>query len=466
MAQTSAQRGLTYVFAENIANTQFGNLPAPAVEAAKKSVIDTLGVIAGASGAAPSVRGLVELVKEAGGRPDATIVGFGGKVPAWLAAFANGAMAHCLDYDDIEHESTCHPSSAVIPAAFAIAERIGPVNGKEFITAVALGQDLLLRLALSLPLMRQPAWHRSAVLSTFASAAAAAKLLGLDREGVVDALGLSLCQSAGTMEMRWGVGTDIGGMYAAFSARGGTLSALLAQKGVAGVKSCFEGKAGLFNVYFEGRYDRNPLISDLGTRFEGVNTAFKPWPACAITHVYIDATLRLIGESKIRPGDIDRIVVYVGDYAQVLCEPLPARQEPASTLDAKFSIPFCVALAAVKGNVVIDDFATPALRDARVLEVARKVTPKSDQRLNTNRGLPPGAVEIRTRQGKTHYKEVAKPYGHPSNPVTWEKIAEKFEDCVRHAVRPLPEGNIRKAIGLARNLEQVSDVAEVIRLLA
>ncbi|MFC2066142.1 MmgE/PrpD family protein [Chloroflexota bacterium] len=465
MIESSAQKDVAYTIAKNIVDTKFADLPAKAVDIAKKSVIDTLGVIAGASGTIPFLGGLVDLVKEADGKPESTIIGFGGKVPAWMAAFANGAMAHCLDYDDLEHESIFHPSSAVVPAGCAIAQRVHPVSGEEFITAIALGQDLGIRLALSTPPLGKTLWQRTSVLNIFGCAATAGRLLKLDEEKIVDAFGIALCQSAGTMEMRYGIGTDIGGMYAAFPARGGVFSALLAQKGVAGIKSCFEGKAGLFNVYFEGKYDRTKLVSDLGSKFAGVNTGFKPWPACGVTHTYIDAILSSINENKIRPEDIDHIVVCVGDLAQRLCEPLPARQKPTSILDAKFSLPFCVAVAALKGNIVIDDFSLSAIKDPKVLEMAQRVTPKHDERLNVAKGFSPGVVEINTNQGRTFHAEVKKPYGHPENPVTWEGITNKFRDCVRHAARPIPEQNIERAIELAQKLEQVSDATEIIRLL-
>ncbi|MFC2066097.1 MmgE/PrpD family protein [Chloroflexota bacterium] len=467
MTEASAQKDVAYAFAKNVVETKFEDLPPKAVDAAKKGVIDTLGVILAASGVIPSLNGVVEVVREMGGNPESTIIAFGGKAPACMAAFANGAMAHCMDYDDIEHSTTYHPSSAVVPAGLAIAERNRPVNGKDFITAIALGQDLGIRLAKSIPAKRKPPWHRTALLSIFASAATAAKILNLDEEGVVDALGLAFCQSSGTLELRWGVGTDIGGMYPAFPAKGGVLSALLAQKGVAGIKSCFEGKAGLFNTYFDGNYDRSKLTSGLGSEFTGADTALKPWPACAANHTYIDAALNLLDEHTITHQDIDHIVIHVGDWAQTLCEPLPARQKPASALDAKFSLPFCISVATVQGNVVLDDFISSSLTDPKVLEMAQKVKPKLDDRLNiTESGLPPGVVEIHTKQGKTFSKEVSKPLGHPENPITWEAINDKFRDCSRHAVRPLPEQNADRVIEFVQKLERVGDVADISQWLA
>jgi len=409
---------------------------------------------------------VVDLAREGGEKPECTILAFGGKTSPWMAAFANGAMAHCLDYDDFEYESTYHPSSAVLPAALAVAEKNRPVSGKEFITSFALGQDLGIRLALSIPAQRKPPWHRTTVLSAFASAATVAKLLRLDEERVVDALGIALCQAAGPMELRWSVGSDLGGIYPAFPAKAGVLSGLLAQKGISGIKVCLEGKAGLFNLYFEGNYNRDRILSGLGKEFTGAETGIKPWPACAGTYTAIDATLCLVKENKIRPEEIERIVVHTGDYTQGLFEPLSVRRKPSNANDAKYSIPFSVAVAAVKGNVVIDDFESSSLNDPRVLAMAQKVEPLPETRLNITKGFPPGVVEIRTIQGRTFQKEVKDPYGHPANPISWEGVKEKFQDCARHSINPPSEKNISRIFEFTEGLEGAKDAAEIISFLA
>lgn len=459
-------KDLSYDLAANISRTQFKDLSEKAVVAAKKSIVDTLGIMIGATGITPALKGVVELAKESGEKSECTILGFGGKTSPMMAAFANGAMGHCLDYDDFEYESTYHPSSSTLPAALAIAEKIGPVSGKDFLTAFALAQDIGIRMALAIPSERKPPWHRSAVIGTFASAASCAKLLGLDQEGIVDALGIALCQAAGSLDLRWSIGSDLGGMYPAFSAKAGVFSALLAQKGIAGIKVSMEGKAGLFNLYWAGNYKKEVILADLENKFAGENTAIKPWPACAETFTVIDATLRIMKENNLRADEIEKIIVHVGDFTSPLCEPLEHRRNPPRAIDAKFSIPFSVAVAAVKGNVVIDDYEIESLKDPQVLAFAQKVEPFFDQRLNIEHGMPPGVVEINTKQGKNFKKEVKKPYGHLENPITWEGIKKKFQDCARHSINPPSEKNINRLFDLIEGLEKLKDVKEIIMLLA
>ncbi|MFH1087297.1 MAG: MmgE/PrpD family protein [Chloroflexota bacterium] len=456
---------LAATLARNIANVSYEDIPADARESTKKSILDTLGVMAGASGLTPGLRELADLIKESGGREESSIIGFGGKVPAWMAAFVNGAMAHCLDYDDIDSDGPVHPSSPTVPAGFAVAERLGKVSGKKLITAITLGNDLQCRLAISTP--RKATWHRTVVFGAFAAATVAGKLLDLDHQGMVDALGLAFCQAAGTMELRFGVGSGIGGMYSAFPAKAGVLSAFMAQRGIAGIKTSMDGRAGLFPVYFDGECDRAVLTRDLGKRFEGVNTGYKAWPACAATHVYIDATLSLLQENAIRARDIEGITAYIGDQAQELCEPLEFRRRPATSIDAKFSIPFTVAVAAAKGRVVIGDYTVQALQDKEVLRMAEKVMPRLDPRFNRGlRGMPPGMVEIKTTAGKTHQKRVDFPYGHPAKPISTKDLNDKFRDCLSYSAKPPTGASVEKVIQMAGDLENVSDVAEMIRLLS
>ncbi|MDP2953706.1 MAG: MmgE/PrpD family protein, partial [Chloroflexota bacterium] len=379
----------------------------------------TLGVIVAASGMTPGLKELVDLVKEGGGKKESTILGFGGRVPAWMAAFANGAMSHCLDYDDIHYWVAGHPSSSTVPSACAVAERLGKVSGKDLIAAVALGNDLLPRLGYSVGL--DTPWH-STLFSFFATAITSGKLLRLNGEQMVDALGLAFCQAAMTRELRVGVGSDIGGMRNAFPSKGGVFSALLAQRGIRGVRSCLEGKAGLYNVYFGGKYDRNALTADLGKKFHGADMGYKAWPACGVTHAYIDSTLALVKEYDIRPEDVAEITVFVGNRGMELCQPLEARRRPAMTMDAKYSLPFTTAVAVANRGVVIRDYSVENLSNPAVLEVARKVTPKLDAEYNMSREHRAGKLEIRMKDGKVYSRGTYFPYGHPKNPISREDL--------------------------------------------
>jgi 2-methylcitrate dehydratase PrpD len=465
MPKTDAtkEKDVAYDLARNVATINYKDLPPEVVAATKMSILDTLGVILAASGTVPGIAEIVELVRETGGREEGTIVGFGGRVPAWMAAFANAAMGHAMDYDDLHHGAMVHPSSPTVTAAFAVAERLGSVKGSDFISAVALGNDVACRLGMSVPL--KGTWHPTTVFGVFGAATAAGKLLGLDEEKMVDALGIAFCHAAGTMELREGVGSNLGGLRDAFPAKGGVLSALMVHKGIGGIKNTFEGKAGLFSVYFNGEYDRTTITSKLGKRFEGASVGFKPWPSCGTSHIYVDATLQIVNEHNIAPDDVEEITATVGDWAQKLFVPLEGRRRPATTLDAKFSIPFTVATAAARRKVVIKDFLPEGIKDPDSLKMAQKVVPKYDPAFNTIKGRPPGEIEIRTKQGKAYKKRLEVPYGHHTNPLGQDDIVKKFRDCALYSVKPLSPETVDRVIELTDRLETLDDVAEVIRLL-
>ena len=450
-------------FANVFARTRYADLPPAAVDAAKKSILDTLGVILAASGVEPAVRGVIDLVRESGGPPESSVLGFGGRASAVMAGFANGSMAHCLDFDDHTPQGH-HPSSSIVPAAFALAERKGGVSGQQLIAAVAAGQDMFVRLR------RNVGWkqdfHLTTVLAVFSAAGTGAQVLGLSRDQIVNALGIASMQSCGLSEMQYGVGTDLRGMYAGFVTQGAVLAALLAQKGIGGIQTLFEGKAGVFNVYFDGNYDRENMLRDLGKDYLGAAMLYKPWPACGVAFTYIHATLELMKEHRLQPSDIEQIRVYVGDYQYQLCIPLESRRAPTTLVDAKFSIPFCVAVAAARQHVKISDFAGDALKDPQVLAIAQKVIPVQDNRFDWKMTLPPGRVEIVTRDGRTLDRIGDNVPGDETSPMTWDQITEKFRDCASFSATPLAPENIRRAEQMARNVESLDDATELLRMLS
>jgi 2-methylcitrate dehydratase PrpD len=456
-----------YAIAETIAKTDYDDLPLPVVDATKKSIVDTLGVMIAASGMNESVKTLSKVISKLGGKKQSTILGFGSKVPAHMAAFVNGAMTHCLDYDDIEYESTYHPSCGVVPAALALAEgKQEQVEGRNLITAVTVGQDIGIRMALAIPSKRKPPWHRTAVINAFAGAAAAAKVLNLNKEQIVDSIGIALCQAAGSMELRWGTGSDIGAIHAAFPARAAAFSALLAQEGISGIKNSLEGAAGFFNLYYQGQYDRSTLLADLGKKFLTENIALKPWPVCAGAFTCVDALKEIVKENNIAPQQIEKIIAYVGDWTKNLCEPLNERQTPRSAIEAKYSIPFCLGVMALKGGIAIDDFNSDSLRNPDVLSLAQKVIPQYSSEYDIIKGLPPGAIEVVTTAGKKIFRKALKPFGHPEKPLTWDDVNAKFQDCAAHSVRPLSRDDAMKFIDHIRGLEHVRDARKIASMVS
>ena len=448
--------------ADFAAGVDYSSVPVGAVEAAKKSVLDTLGVILAASGMEPAVHSVVDLVRDSGGRPEASILGFGGQAPAVMAAFANGAMAHCLDYDD-QTPWGQHASSSIVPAALALAERMGGASGQDVIAAVAAGQDIFARLRCHVGWRKD--WNLSTVLGIFAATAAGSRLLGLSGDEVHNALGIASQQSCGVMEVVTGTGGNLRSIYAGFPAKGAVVSALLAQQGVTGVEALFEGRYGLFNTYFDGKYDRVAILKDLGADFKGASTLYKLWPSVGTSHSHIHATIEIVRHHNVRVEEIDAVRVYVGDYHSLMCTPIEARRAPTTLIDARFSLPFLVAIAAVRRGMSISDFTDDALHDPQVLGVAQRVAPVEDSSLNWRLDLPPGRVEIVTCDGRRLERVGTGVPGSPESPMTWADVARKFQECASVARTPPSPGQIGAAQQMARELDSLDDATEILRVL-
>jgi 2-methylcitrate dehydratase PrpD len=453
--------------ADFIVGTRFEKLSDAAIEGAKKSMLDTLGVTLAAGGMEPAVRGLVEFAKESGGRPESSLLGFGGRVPAVMAAFVNGAMAHCLDFDD-QSPWGQHSASSLIPAVFALAERVaaekGGVSGKDMITAVAAGQDLFNRLRQHIDWHKD--WNFSTVIGVYCATAASGHILGLSREQVAHSLGIASMQSCGTAAVLNAVGSDLRAMYAGFPARGAVTAALLAQKGITGVPTIFEGKYGVFDLYFGNRYDREKILDGLGTDYRGGLTLYKQWPAVGTAHSHIHATIGLVREHHIQPEDIAEIRVYVGDYHRLMSEPLEQRRNPTTLVDAKFSLPYLVAIAAVRGDMTLDDFTAEALRNPAVLEAARKVIPVDDASLDWKLELPSGRVEIVLQDGRRFERVGTRVPGSVEAPMGWDDVVRKFVSCAPFSPLAPSSQTIEHVHTTMRSLEQVDDATELLRALS
>lgn len=452
---------LSNTLSRYIAETPFTALPQATVHATRRVLLDATGVMLGASGASPDVRPFVALAAASGAGP-CTILGTGETASAPMAALANGAMAHALDFEDAFDLAPSHPNASMVPAALALAQ-LAPVDGKTLIAALAIGCDLTCRIALSLrQTMEESGWYPPPILGAFGAAAAAARILGLDADRTRDALSLVLCQATMPGEIKYSTDTVIRAVREAFPAQAAVLSALLARDGVAGFEAPLEGKAGFYRLYVDDRYDPADLLDGLGERFHGEALSFKPWPACRGTHAYIELARRLIAEHRFTWQDVAAVTAYTDPVHRMLFEPLARKQAPSVAIDAKFSIPFTIALALVKGQVTLDDFGADSLGDPDVKSVAARISSEERPDFAWSRGAG-GALAIRLKDGRELTAEVIDALGCPARPLSDEALVAKFVDCSARAARPIGE---TAALNLAEQIlsaEQHSDVGSVFR---
>jgi 2-methylcitrate dehydratase PrpD len=455
------------LFVRNIARTRYDDLPAQAIQAAKTEILDLLAVTLGGSSAS-GVEELRQLFTDWGGKSEATVMGWGDQLASFHAAQLNATMAHALDFDDVHDRAVMHPGVVIIPTILAIAERQGGISGKEFITNVVLGVDMMCRFGLAIVPhsgnRMDTGWHHTTVCGFLAAAAIAGRLLGFTETQLVDAIGIGYHQASGNGQCVLD-GSLTKRMGPGFAARGGIVAALMAEKGITGAKNSLAGKYGLFNQYYRGGYDDQVLIKDLGKHFEGVNVSIKPYPCCRGVHAAIDATLDLVSRHHLQSSDVKTITIHTGtgNY-NLLCLPTEVKCQPRNAVDSQFSIPWGVAVAIARGRVTMSDFTQEAIRDPAILAISGKIRVELNNEFNRQAGVEPARVTITTKNGEEHTAEVEHPLGSPEKPITWESLAIKFRDCSSNGIGHLPEDNIAKLIDLVGHLEEVENTRELMML--
>lgn len=452
----------SFAFARNTANIKFQDIPADVVQIAKLDVLDTLGCILAATTLAPGGREVVDLVKEGGGKEESTLIGFGGKVPSWMAALANGNLAHGLEFDESHITAQNHSGVVNVPACFAVAERMGKVSGKAFLTALVVGIDLGCRLSVAAA-PRARGFHTTSIYGVFGAAAAASKILGLDESHIQNALGIAYSQAAGNYQAV-SDGSLTKRLQAGLAAKGGVLSALLAEKGITGATNSLEGEFGLYAVYHPGRkYDAVAMTSELGKKFELSNLSFKPYPSPRGTHASIQGTLELVRQHDIQPQDVEGITIFKSPAA-VNAEGGESKRQPKNVVEAQFNVPFTVATALVRRRVSLGDFSPEAIKDPAVLRIAEKVNVVGFAEFGPI-NFHPAITEIRTKTGEIYSRRIEEPCGDALS-FPEEQMIEKFMGCASHAIKPLSKAKLKRVIEMIMKVEELDDVGAIVRLLA
>ncbi|MEH7276611.1 MmgE/PrpD family protein [Neobacillus vireti] len=395
-------------------------------------ICDTIGISLAAYKGAPialqSIAGLSIGVKGGTGR----VIGSERRLPPAYAAFANTALAHALDYDDINDWARIHPTPVTLAAALAAADA-SDTRSTDLITAVGLGNELLCRLGYAIEPKGTGAdskWFLSQLFGYLGAAITTGLVLGLNDKELEHALGLAYMQAAGGKEPGVGTGSQARSIYPAFSSMGGVQAAFLAREGVTAPASCLDGKTGLFLNYFGinlNEKQRSVLLDTETWAFS--DTSIKLFPSCRYSHSFIKSAFVLRNHFGL--NEIDQIVIGVNDTAGMLCQPLVERCHPKTLQDAKFSIPFMVAFAFVHGSVHLNNLTEVALADTQVLELANRI--KIEKTQSNTPGIPLGDITVVTaHETKRLIERIL-----PETPV--DEVKKKFFDCCQYAGVAAPE---------------------------
>jgi 2-methylcitrate dehydratase PrpD len=437
----------------------FDKLPEAAVRAARRAILDTLGVMLAGSGEVTAER-VRALIGHRRGSDEATLAGTALRASAEDAALANGTAAHALDYDDLHQSLSGHPSVPVLPAALALAER-EHASGAALITAFTVGVEIEAKLGRVLnPGLYERGWHATSILGVFGAAAAAAKLLGLSAELTAQALAIAASMASG---IKANFGTDCKPLHAGHAARSGVEAALLAQAGFTGNTRALEHGDGFGATYGGGE----SLLWDMATAGLGAphelvepGVGVKRFPACASTHQALDATLALMQEHALEAAAVE--AVECGVYYLAPHQLIYDRAE--TPLQGKFSMPYCVAVALLDGTVGFEQFTDERVGRADVQRLMPKIRMYVHPDQTTRECLPTrfSEVTIALRDGRRLQRRVHQAKGQPRNPLTDAELGVKVRDC---AARALPAEQVESLLAAVETLESARDVSALARLL-
>ena len=249
----------------------------------------------------------------------------------------------------------------------------------------------------------------------------------------------------------------------------GTLSALLANKGVPGFDEPMNGACGFFKMAFSNVYDES-YFDTLGKEFEGAGVSIKVWPCCRLTNSYVNAALNIADEHDIDPEEIEKITIYYSGSPEVkrCIEPWEDKINPPSIPGAKISLPFVVGMALLQRKINIASFTLESIKDPALLAIAAKAEIDIDETLvsDVSKTMLPGRVRVQMKDGEAYDERVEVVLGHPKNRLNWSQLNEKFMDCASYAKRTFTQEELLKISSVVEHLEDLEDVADLMALLA
>lgn len=405
---------LTRVLAEFIAGTEETSIPESAYEHGKVAFMDWIAVTIGGKDD-PLVAKLIRYAGRLGGEEQATIIGHGMRKNVSMAALINGSASHVLDYDDTLVSFFGHPSVTLFPSLLALSEWLGK-SGREFLTAYLIGLQAGATVGVCAGLDHYMAgWHATATLGHIASAAGCARLLGLDEDQSVHALGIGGTQSSGLKRV---FGTMCKPFHAGMSSQGGLTAALLAADGFTSAEDILEGPQGFFQV-LKGAVNAD-AVGLLGLGWDVQNLSQKYHASCHATHSPIEAALAAMAAWGGSVDDIGAIRVHSSELALSAA----GKTNPLSGLEGKFSIPYCVANALIRGETGTRMFTDEKVADQAVRSLMEKISVSRDPAMI---GLE-SRVEVETNTGTVYEKYSDILQETPPLETKRQRVMGKFND--------------------------------------
>lgn len=447
-----ASQGLSRTLAERARTLTYADIPSDVRSWARQCVLDYLAcTLAGSQDELSSI--LLAELDEQGGTPAATVVGRDVRVPPAAAALVNGASSHALDFDDVNLAMPGHPSVAILPALLALAEGRGS-SGADVLTAFVAGYELQCRVGRMIAPGHYDVlgFHSTATLGSFGSAAACARLLELDAQRFVTALGIAGTQAAGLKSM---FGTMCKPLHAGKAAYHGLLAAKLASRGFTSRTDVLECAQGFARTHSPDFYPERALETPPGDWYICSNL-FKYHAACYMTHAPIEAARKLRARHGVTPERVAGIRLRLDEASDRICN-IP---KPRTGLEAKFSLRLTTAMALAGIDTGrLSTYSEEIAADPVLVSLRDKVE------FEFRRDMPSTLAELELLLTDGTRITAQHDSGVPATdvPAQGRRLEEKFASLVEPV---LGAGRCRALIVQIGRLDQLPDVREIMRLSA
>ncbi len=448
--------------AANVLDTSFENFDPATLESTKYRIIDTVGCLIGGSSDTGNPE-LAGLLRDEGGREEATILVHGGKVPVGNAAMVNSVMARSFDFEPVSPlvdgvNTPGHISGTTVPTAISMSEAVN-ASGRELITALLVGDDIAARLLAASGFGFTLGWDGTGTVNAFGAAAIAGRLLGLNKLQMRNAFGIVLNQIGSTFQIIWD-GTTAFKLPQGLSARAGVFSSQLARAGWTGPEDALFSKFGYYKMFTEGCQKPENLSRDLGRVFYADGT-IKPYPCCRIPHAAIDCALSILSKHDIKTDDIQEINLDLaqGGIDHICGSPFKIGAFPH--VNAAFSYQYVVATAFLYGSVKPEHFTEEAIRDPRITDFIGKIKLTASAYVN----FEAAKLTVTLKNGLEFTESCEAVKGDPRrNPMSKDEIIDKFWTNVEFSGK-LSKQKATELLGTLGKLEELDSARKLIPLL-
>jgi 2-methylcitrate dehydratase PrpD len=440
----------TQTLARYIVNAKPADVPAAVEHEAKRCLLHWIGCSIGGSREA-SVGVALAAVQEIAGAGAASVLGRTEKLDLAHAAFINGVSADVLSFSDTHPATLIHAGGVIGSAALALAERV-PTTGRDFLNALVVGFETACRVGLAIyPWHYNRGWHITGTAGIFGAAAAAGKILALDEQRMVWALGIASTQSAGLREM---FGSMCKNLHIGRAAQNGLTAALFASKGFTSSNQSLEAPRGFTNVLGE-KPDLDAVTRNLGQTFEILQNTYKPYPCGVVIHPIIEGCVELASAHGLAPDDIRSVALRCNPLVVELC----GKQRPTGTLEAKLSVYHSAAASIVARRMTDLEYRPEFIARPDVLALRARVGVTIDEKIREDET----EVTIELNNGKRHTTHIDHVIGSAERPMSDADMEQKFRGLTEPV---LPVSQVDRLIDTCRNVTRLDDVALVAQLAA